>query len=906
MASSKDYFSPIAEMHEGLMKNLPKEGSKLFDDDDNNVIDEHNSGDESRVLVLSFKSALNQLRGYLAPPWTRDGTKSSAEESLDEEEGGIGDNDDSLCGNSIREVSAYVSSVVTAYESAAAGLSASSSSSSSAGSAAFLRSIHKINEELFDITEGIVVRNHAQANVSHCKALLEWLKHERWPWLKESMKREDLPPNFPSVLSSFVQEYFDWAPGPWRDVVMLEFLVTTVLPPIMRVFTEKEKGTGQRSKEIDERIWSSSTETGAMSISDEASDLLSVLSANGTRRKAHAATAVKKAAVVIQKLKTDVAVLKEALDKSNMTDIGMLEDKLRRSSNETTKLKSLGNEMRSRIQLLEEELYHLRTNLSTGATRAKDKLIKPIADSAAVGAAIRKADETPQIEISPRKNLSVREGIRMFDPKNTTGATRRSPTRLGSSREDDDEAEFSDAMGFDELPGKRSSTIARVWSTFRAANAGYESDTAWSRGATRRTATGAGTSAGAGTGTHPLLREKVKALADVEAANARLERALAASEERRKCLQQILDNLQSSHPSQPSHPSQSTQSLRSGSTDVSVQLVGPRAADDAGDFIPVSTGESTHPGMPPSIPPPVPPPTPPTSPPPSSGLPPTITPTIATTVAKTTKHEKRVNFSDEVDDPSGLEGLVKRAVSEIMSALPAPALVDPAHGASPLRASAVASIPMPRPRRGLPKGDVSAAVGAAVGQAVRETKKADEKMIAELAAQVKRLTALLPADVRAALASEGDDDGSPTPGFGSGQVSDAGKLLEGVYFSEMEGVARVVRDRVVQWAVLAQVDREQRAGWESAAIAALSNQSMSSSVMGMSTETPTLRNTASSTATSIPATGTQLNTTQPSNDAGFTVTHLFLSFFCGLLLMLCAVAITHWTVLTYFASQLVK
>ena len=86
--------------------------------------------------------------------------------------------------------------------------------------------------------------------------------------------------------------------------------------------------------------------------------------------------------------------------------------------------------------------------------------------------------------------------------------------------------------------------------------------------------------------------------------------------------------------------------------------------------------------------------------------------------------------------------MVQVAVGEILAALPATAADAP--GASPMRMSAVAGMPMPRPRRGASKLDVSAAVGAAVAAAVRAATQNDEKMIVELVAQVKRLRRRLP------------------------------------------------------------------------------------------------------------------------------------------------------------------
>ena len=70
--------------------------------------------------------------------------------------------------------------------------------------------------------------------------------------------------------------------------------------------------------------------------------------------------------MVIQKLKNDLAILREALDKANRTDVGIIEGKLRVANVETAKLRSVNTEMRQRVMALERELHFTRTALSQG------------------------------------------------------------------------------------------------------------------------------------------------------------------------------------------------------------------------------------------------------------------------------------------------------------------------------------------------------------------------------------------------------------------------------------------------------------------------------------------------------------------------------------------------------------
>ena len=74
----------------------------------------------------------------------------------------------------------------------------------------------------------------------------------------------------------------------------------------------------------------------------------------------------KKAALVIQKLKTDLAILREALDKANRSDVGIVEQKLRIANAEMAKLRSVNVEMRHRVMALEHDLHLTRTAWSQG------------------------------------------------------------------------------------------------------------------------------------------------------------------------------------------------------------------------------------------------------------------------------------------------------------------------------------------------------------------------------------------------------------------------------------------------------------------------------------------------------------------------------------------------------------
>ena len=872
--------SPIAEMHSGLIEHTRRRPVQHRD----------NENSVNNVVLTHFTEALAELASYLAP-----NTEIADESSVDE----IDEVNGNLCDNSISEIAAYVSSVIYAYETAAGKSATTSSDISSPSSSvndAFLCSIRHINETLFDVNENSIIREHAALNLTHCRKLLSWLRRERMPWLQDMMSREDLPQNIASELRTFVQEYFDWASGPWRDVVLLDFLLSTVVPPLLRFCMEEKKIPNDSAGRIravekgDVDVRSPSTETEKeMSVSDEASDLLSILSANGTRRKGHAGAAGshKASALVIQKLKTDVAVLKAALEKSNMSDIDMMEDKLRRTTNETTKLRSVNNEMRSRISLLEDELYQLRTSMATRTLRkSKDKTSNlsttavPLSTVAKeVTPPIITTTKTSLVEISPRKNISVREGIRIYDPKNPSSGAKRSPGKpgsgngsgSGSSGPDDDE--FSDAFALEDLPSPiggqphhHTPTMSKVLPTVRMSRTvgakstsstvmanvsivGYESDIGRRRGQT----------------VHPLLAQKEREISELEATNKHLRRTLSICEERMSTLQDKLDEAKS-------------------------RTITIDAGDNVGissvvDFIPSSSGTTDIATIS------VPPPAPPSAPPPND-----ITTTI--TPRKKQIKDKRVNFAN-IELP-GMEGWVQQAVGEILSVLPA--AIDSGVGTSPVRASTVAGIPMPRPKRGTSKSEMSATVTAAVAQAIRLAKKDDEKMISALANQVKRLTSILSTEQRTAI--EEDSEGDERFGQPMDYQSPADKDM--VYFHEFVSVSATHRNGknlIIRWTVLRKANEERYAKWLQA--------TTTSPRPRLVVETKTSQTKAASQQKALPNPLTHTihsPTTSPPSSSylGFSAIHLFVSFFFGLFFMLCVVTVSHWVALKYFAHMLLK
>ena len=106
-----------------------------------------------------------------------------------------------------------------------------------------------------------------------------------------------------------------------------------------------------------------STSIYAVSEFDDISDSQSLMSmpytgtGTGFKKIPSAAATAKKAAVSIQKLKSEVAQLREALHTNNMSDINMLHKKLRSANFDLSRLRELNFELKDRVQELEGSLY---------------------------------------------------------------------------------------------------------------------------------------------------------------------------------------------------------------------------------------------------------------------------------------------------------------------------------------------------------------------------------------------------------------------------------------------------------------------------------------------------------------------------------------------------------------------
>jgi hypothetical protein len=95
---------------------------------------------------------------------------------------------------------------------------------------------------------------------------------------------------------------------------------------------------------------------------------------------------LRKAVSIINTLKQEKSVLRNALDKANMTDLAVVRTKLRQTTNDNARLKELNGELKDRVQVLEAKLFEslqLQTKNNANAANAKESTSDSFSSSSA-------------------------------------------------------------------------------------------------------------------------------------------------------------------------------------------------------------------------------------------------------------------------------------------------------------------------------------------------------------------------------------------------------------------------------------------------------------------------------------------------------------------------------------------
>ena len=104
---------------------------------------------------------------------------------------------------------------------------------------------------------------------------------------------------------------------------------------------------------------STDAEISIASMSDDISETTSiyseVLKSNNSQQKS---ISTKRHAHIVQKLKSEIAVLKDSLSNTDILDLQNLQNKIRVSSLDCKRVKLINNELKEKNQLLEEKLHN--------------------------------------------------------------------------------------------------------------------------------------------------------------------------------------------------------------------------------------------------------------------------------------------------------------------------------------------------------------------------------------------------------------------------------------------------------------------------------------------------------------------------------------------------------------------
>ena len=302
-----------------------------------------------------YQNKFNGHMAYLSPDWDQMGVVEDASVDNDNENIGLSHDLHSLVTN---ELNSYITNHVQFYREA---LSESGHSEEDGDV------LLELDETLNDI-----VHQHADANFTYCKQLLHYLTKAHI----EDGNHLEL-----SKLNTVLEEYFEYAPGPWREVALIDVLTRSIIPNIMnsvetyqiktQTHTDDDVVDPSFSHEVNDddmngSIISSSDGigggfTGSSGDIDDSSEtgsnsLLSL--PYMTRNEQHKlGIKLKKAMNTINRYKAETAMLKETLENAKSNNVTMLQDKYRGAQSDLTFVRRRNNELKDRVQILESSYF---------------------------------------------------------------------------------------------------------------------------------------------------------------------------------------------------------------------------------------------------------------------------------------------------------------------------------------------------------------------------------------------------------------------------------------------------------------------------------------------------------------------------------------------------------------------
>ena len=230
-----------------------------------------------------------------------------------------------------------------------------------------------------DATQESIIQKHAETNFSYCKKLLHYL-------IKAHV--DDDQSLHLSKLHAVLEEYFEYAPGPWREVALVEVLTTSILPRALQNLRNIEKKQAESSSflsmsqqhgaggdsdhrhagtttssvdapavddDTSESITSSSFDEGT----DDFSETGSVLSLPNLSRSDQNKIGIKlkKTMIAVNRSKAEIAMLRESLSNARSHDVTLLQDKLRGAQSDLIAVRRRNTELKDRVQTLEATVF---------------------------------------------------------------------------------------------------------------------------------------------------------------------------------------------------------------------------------------------------------------------------------------------------------------------------------------------------------------------------------------------------------------------------------------------------------------------------------------------------------------------------------------------------------------------
>mmetsp|Transcript_3226 Transcript_3226/g.5012 ORF Transcript_3226/g.5012 Transcript_3226/m.5012 type:complete len:676 (+) Transcript_3226:131-2158(+) len=351
-----------------------------------------------------FTSELDSLSQYLAPEWTAQG-KDSVKNDLNgvEYEYFLYDDKNDSHMSITELVATDIVTVITTYLSAyTSSLMKSSSLKNMIENDEFRRIRDRLDIEVVES-----LRRNAVENSSYCRLVTRWVSNENSiltdKQFLDSISDSELGQAVIEQFNKMCDEYMAYAPGPWRECVLLEYIRGVLMPQIVHALMSRSvrNVSGHAVHRPDspvvfasdsvvdpplitpEKIHSESTEAEVSLSVSEGDDYDSISSGGDERRGAlrdnvsviSATSSMRRKKSTrrqraqdehlpprgnmhtLNKLKAEIAMLQERLERAEATDKVILQGKLRECRLDLQQLREKNADLTARVSELDAQLF---------------------------------------------------------------------------------------------------------------------------------------------------------------------------------------------------------------------------------------------------------------------------------------------------------------------------------------------------------------------------------------------------------------------------------------------------------------------------------------------------------------------------------------------------------------------